>query len=332
MTTNKFVAAIRELIADGEIHEALIQLRTLLEHSPKLDEVLLQSARHRTVLKEVRRGVISYENESLTKNQITAGLLSLLSEVEEQAAKPAIQEEMQQAISIINGKNILIGSTITSGGGNVHIGDHTVHTESDGSKRLRQFLFLLVPILAIGGAYLWFQYQEMQRPLQLSVVVENQSPSNELAGPSGTMTLTYGGEPVVVENVTDKAFFNQIPANFRSDIFRLQYAADGFVNVDTAFNYVESMNLRVRRNDDLASIKGNVIDENGAPLKDVAVSIDCCNTLTTAAGNFLLDIPANHQRSKQRLTVFKEGYQQKDVSTPVQPGKLVRLVLEKDMD
>lgn len=331
MTTKQFVDDIRQLIANGEIHEALTQLRTLLKHSPKLDEVLLQSARHSSVLQQIRQGVISYDNENLTKNQITAGLLSLLSEVEEQAVKPAIQEELKQAISIVNGKNILIGSTITSGG-NVHIGDQTVHTESDGSKRLRQFLFLLVPLLAIGGAYLWSQYQEMQRPLQLSVVVENQSPNSELPAPSGTMTLTYGGEPVVVKNVTDKKLFTKIPANFRSEIFRLQYAADGFVKVDTSFNYAKSLNLLVRRNDDLASIKGNVIDENGAPLKDVAVSIDCCNTLTTAAGNFLLDIPTNHQRRKQRLTLFKEGYQQEDVSTPVQPGKLVRLVLEKNID
>lgn len=329
MATKKFIAEIRQLIANGEIHEALTQLRTLLEHSPKLDEVLLQSARHSSVLQQVRQGVISYDNENLTKNQITAGLLSLLSEVEEQAAKPAIQEELKQAISIVNGKNILIGSTITSGG-NVHIGDQTVHTESDGSKRLRQFLFLLVPILAIGGAYLWFQYQEMQRPLQLSVVIENQSLNDELPDPTGTMTLTYGGEPVTVKDVTDKAFFNQIAANFRSDIFRLQYVADGFVKVDTSFKYVESINLAVRRNDDLATLKGNVVDQDGVPLKDVEVSIDCCTSQTTAAGNFLLDIPVEQQRSKQRLTVFKEGYTQKDVSTPVQPGKLVRLVLEKD--
>jgi hypothetical protein len=330
MTTKKFVADIRELIAKGDLAEALTRLQGLLANSPKLNEVLLQSARHNNVLRQIRLGVVSQEDENITKNKITLGLLDLLSEVEEQSAKPAIEEELSQAISIVNSKNVLVGSTITSGR-DTHIGDTTIHTESDASKRLRQFLFLLVPILVIGGTYWWFQYQEMQRPLQMSVLIENQSPNPQLAAPTGTLTLIYGGEPVVLKNVAEKAFFNKIPANYGSDIFRLQYEADGFVKVDTSLHYAESIRLPVRRNDDLAAIKGTIIDEAGSPLKDVQVSIDCCSATTTNAGKFLLEIPTAHQRSKQRLTAFKAGYLQKDVNTPVQPGKLVRLVLEKEV-
>lgn len=328
MTTKKFAADIRQLIAKGELQDALTRLQHLLENSPKLNEVLLQSARHSAVLKQIRLGVISHEEGNVTKNNITLGLLGLLSEVEEQAVEPAIQEELRQAISIVNSKNVLIGSSITSGR-DTHIGDTTIHTESDTSKRLRQFLFLFVPLLVIGGAYLWYQYQELKRPLQMRVLIENQTANDQLPEPIGALTLTYGGDPKPLPNVDKKALFDNIPASFKDDIFRLQYEADGFVKIDTSFHYAESIILTVRRNDDLASIKGTIIDEDGAPLQEVQVSIDCCNTITTIAGNFLLEIPTEHQRSKQRLTVFKEKYLRKDVTTPVQPGGLVRLVLEK---
>lgn len=329
MSTKEFITNIRQQIAKDELKEAITALQTLLENSPKLNEVLLQSARHNDILKQVRLGIVDDEQANVTKNKIRQGLLELLSEVEDiQVEKPMIKKEMDDAIiSIVNSKNVLIGSNINASG-NVTIGDTTTTiTESQISRRLRLFLFLLVPILAIGGTYLWWQNQEMKRPLQLKVLIKNKTPNAYLPEPTGILTLTYGGATDKKETTTD-AFFDGIPSSTEEVI--LTYKAKGFVSIDTTFALESpSLDLWVSRNNDRAILKGSITDEDGNPLEDVKISIDCCSTMTTADGDFLLKIPFKHQQMKQRLRVLKKGYKSKDITTPIQAREPVRLILEK---
>ena len=139
--TQTFFAQLRDLIARDELPSALEQLRTLLNNSPQLDEVLLQSGRFQDVRKQIRLGMVSNAEADLTQNQIRAGLLELLREIEHSAglseeltsSQPhakEISEEMEHAISIVNSKNMVIGSTI-SAGGDVHIGDKTITQNAD---------------------------------------------------------------------------------------------------------------------------------------------------------------------------------------------------------
>ncbi len=132
MTTETTIKKIRTLIAQDELIEALTQLRTFLENSPKLDEAILQSARFEDIRRQIRLGVVNHAEANLTQNQIRAGLLDLLREIEDRIAEtsarpdaPALREEMEHAVSVVNSKNVVIGSTITAGG-NVYIGDKTV--------------------------------------------------------------------------------------------------------------------------------------------------------------------------------------------------------------
>jgi hypothetical protein len=132
METGKpFFDLIRDLIAHDELPTALEKLRTLLENSPKLDEVLLQSGRFHDIRKQIRLGVLSHAEANLTQNQIRAGLLELLREIEESTAESSSQPdaallraEMEHAISIVNSKNVVTG-TITASG-DVHIGDKNI--------------------------------------------------------------------------------------------------------------------------------------------------------------------------------------------------------------
>lgn len=121
-TNDSFRNHIRQLIADDALPAALQQLQQLLQNSPQLSEAVLQSARLSDVSRQIRLGLINNEEANLTKNQIRAGLLDLLDDIEAQEAQPVIQEEVKAAISIVNSKNVVVGSTITAGG-NVHIGD-----------------------------------------------------------------------------------------------------------------------------------------------------------------------------------------------------------------
>ncbi len=132
MTTTQFLQQIRDLIARNDLADALQQLRLLLDSSPKLDEAILQSARFQDIRKQIRLGTVSNAESNLTQNQIRAGLLDLLRDIEDNTAEtsarpdaPALRAEMEHAISVVNSKNVVTDSTITAGG-SVHIGDKTI--------------------------------------------------------------------------------------------------------------------------------------------------------------------------------------------------------------
>ncbi len=123
MTPSSFLERIRELIAGDELDEALQLLRKLLDNTRKLDEALHQAGRFADIRRQIRLGTVSHEDATLTKNQIRAALLDLVSEIESQGATPALKEEVERAISIVESKNVVADSTIS--GQNVHIGDTT---------------------------------------------------------------------------------------------------------------------------------------------------------------------------------------------------------------
>lgn len=146
-----FFAQLRILLARNELLPVLEQLRALLYQSPKLDEVLAQSGRFHALREQIRLGVLSHAEASLTQNQIRAGLLDLLRDLEETlgeqphsdgvtASHPVtrLREELAQAISVVHSKNVVVGSTI-SAGGNVVIGDQQTTVQNEGATIKNQF-------------------------------------------------------------------------------------------------------------------------------------------------------------------------------------------------
>jgi hypothetical protein len=125
-TPSAWLQQARDLIAQDRLDEAIALLRSLLENSPRLDEVLHQSGRFTAIHKQIRTGTVSHDDAMLTQNQIRAGLLALLREIEtQQTESPALGAEMAQAVSVLDSKNTVVHSTITAGG-DVHIGDKHV--------------------------------------------------------------------------------------------------------------------------------------------------------------------------------------------------------------
>ena len=329
MTNDAYFKNIRNLIAQNELDEAIKQLQLLLKNSPKLDETILQSARFHDIRRQIRLGLVSHAEANLTQNQIHVGLLDLLREIEEQSEKPTMKQEMERAISIFNSKNMVVDSTI-SAGGNVEIGDRTIHTESETSRRLRLFLYFFVPVLAIGAAFFWFQFQKMKTPLALKVRIENRTPNPELPEPKSNLSLTVGQKTEPKTGLADEALFEEISANFRGERLRLQFSAPGFVPIDTAFSFDnELLVLPVRRNDDLATLAGFILDEAAKPLEGAKVSIACCDAITDSSGKFVLNIPFQHQRTSQRLDISRTGFEAKSITTPVIPGEILRQGLVK---
>lgn len=88
-----FYLELRQLIAQDDLATAIARLQTLLQDSPKLDETIVQSARHWDILRQVRLGTINEQQANLTKNQIRAGLLDLIRELEDYEIAAAKQTD-----------------------------------------------------------------------------------------------------------------------------------------------------------------------------------------------------------------------------------------------
>ena len=133
MNSQAFIQQIRDLIAHDEIKVALEQLRTFLENTPKLDEIIQQSGRFENIRRDIRQGIVTHAEANLTQNQIRAALLDLLSEIETQGQQPAIHAEIERAVSVENSKNVVAGSSI-SAGGDLHVGDTAINVTQNAEK------------------------------------------------------------------------------------------------------------------------------------------------------------------------------------------------------
>jgi hypothetical protein len=139
MTTAVFIQQIRQLIAADQLHVALKKMRLFAKKTPLLNDVLQQSGRLAHIRQQNNLGLVTHNEATLEQNRIRYGLLELLddleqngthpqffeellSAVEQESTRPEVQAEVANAISIVNSKNIVVGSTITAGG-NIHIGD-----------------------------------------------------------------------------------------------------------------------------------------------------------------------------------------------------------------
>ncbi len=137
-----FLQDVRDLIARNRMDEALGRLRSALENSPLLDEVILQSGRHADIRQQIRLGTVGREEADRTQNQIRSGLLDLLQEIEntlegdgsaaEHPDREAVKTEFERAVSIVNSKNTVVDSSINAGR-DVHIGDKHVTQYAEGN-------------------------------------------------------------------------------------------------------------------------------------------------------------------------------------------------------
>lgn len=144
MTTTHFIQHIRQLIADNQLHAALGNMRLFAAKTPLLNDVLQQSGRLAHIRQQNNLGLVTFDEATLEQNRIRYGLLELLNDlerngtphqpfdellaaVEQESARPDVQEEVANAINIVNSKNVVAGSSV-SAGGNVHIGDVVYQT------------------------------------------------------------------------------------------------------------------------------------------------------------------------------------------------------------
>lgn len=124
-TLRDFVKESRNLVSKGQLVAALDRMRVFFQYSPGLNAIIEQQRRLSDLANEIRLGLLTSEQSTVSKNQITHATLELLALLENQdiSEKVDVQEEVQRAIT--HSKNLIIDSTIEAQ--TVNIGDSVIN-------------------------------------------------------------------------------------------------------------------------------------------------------------------------------------------------------------
>ncbi|MCB0642350.1 MAG: carboxypeptidase regulatory-like domain-containing protein [Phaeodactylibacter sp.] len=329
MLSSDLIQHLRQLISRNELKDVIQELSRLFCSSPKLDEVILQSARYSKVKAQIRTGVVDYQQANLTENQIRAALLELISEIDEARSIDPVRSEIDRYSQSISGKNIVTGNI--KAGGNVNIGDQvTNQLESRSSRYLKIFLYLFVPLLAITLAVYFYKHQVASKSLTLTVHLDDRTPNPHLPFEEGQVSLNYGGEQRS-KSIDQELIFTGIPGTFAGQPVQLTFEAVGFQRVDTFFELKgEGLTLPIYRDDRYGRLYGIILDpQTSSPIPNAHIIVDELEAYSNADGTFDLTIPLAKQRRQQRVTVEHPDFETKTVTEPVLPNEQTRIPLHK---
>jgi hypothetical protein len=230
--------------------------------------------------------------------------------------------------SVKDSKNVVNNSSFNVGG-NLNIGDTTVHTESKTSRNLRIFWNAFGPILLIAFVFFYYKTQKLSEPLYLTVQIADATPNPNIPFEKAKITLTYG-DKTESQTVEKEAIFKGISPSFRDANVQIVCEAEGFVSVQRVFALSENaVTIPLRRDNSLATIFGQIKDEKGYALADVQVKVQDIIVVSNASGTYSLPIPFEKQLKTQRITAFKKGYKPWDYETPVISGTPVNMIMKK---
>lgn len=95
-TPPEFSQHIMGLIGQNKIKEAIQATQGLLQSSPLLGKLLVQSARYNKVMEAIHLNTIDLDKASIEQNKINFALVNILQEMEEGAtANPALAQELE---------------------------------------------------------------------------------------------------------------------------------------------------------------------------------------------------------------------------------------------
>lgn len=86
-TISSFIDKIHALIAKDHFQEAIRETQSLLKGSPLFDELILQSARYSDIMKQMRLGLIDFQDSTTEKNKIRYALIDIVRELEENTSE-----------------------------------------------------------------------------------------------------------------------------------------------------------------------------------------------------------------------------------------------------
>lgn len=187
-----------------------------------------------------------------------------------------------------------------------------------GFKRVkRRFYFWGILALLLVGFIAFLVWRSLT-PLQMKVnITEDRAytvPSLPFKG--GTLECEYAGnalQRITVSSDNPTVFLNDIPYRMKGSSVHLVFEAEGYQTIDTVVKAQRSVELCVRRDNDLGVLFGRVLDfETGQPIEGATVSLLDYAVTTDALGQFRIEIPYDKQDKTQRVLVTREGYRSWD--------------------
>lgn len=187
-----------------------------------------------------------------------------------------------------------------------------------GFKRVkRRFYFWGILALLLVGFIAFLVWRSLT-PLQMKVnITEDRAytvPSLPFKG--GTLECEYAGnalQRITVSSDNPTVFLNDIPYRLNGSPVHLVFEAEGYLTIDTVVKAQRSVELCIRRNNDLGVVFGRVLDfDTNEPVIDAKVNLLDFYTITDSSGQFVIKIPFEKQDKTQRVLVTREGYRSWD--------------------
>ena len=187
------------------------------------------------------------------------------------------------------------------------------------------YVVATLTIVALG--YLVYYYFESQRPIMLTVMVENTSSNTSLPYKGAKIQLIYE-DKIEVQEVMQEATFKNLPNRIKKDSIRVKATSFGFKTTDTIFEYDKNiLSLQLQRNDYYKTVQGIVKDGDGVPLPGAKVVVGVQEMEANNQGRFYFEFAEKDQRETFRVTVTKEGYQRWSYDQSVIKNSEIRPIL-----
>lgn len=177
----------------------------------------------------------------------------------------------------------------------------------------RRFYAVSVSVLLLVAAIAFLVWR-MLTPLQMkvNVVEDTRYAIPALPFERGALQCEYAGNALQTINLSDQVktvFLNDIPYHKKGSQVHLVFEAQGYQTIDTMVKAQKSVELRIKRNNELGVVFGRVSDfETGLPVAGAVVQLLDYQVCTDDLGQFRIEIPFEKQDKTQRVTVSKEGY------------------------
>jgi len=173
------------------------------------------------------------------------------------------------------------------------------------------FYSLAIMLLLVAFGCLWSFLRPF--PMKIAFSEDAQYAIKTLPFTEGTVTLSYGTQPSQNYTVTNKdmnVVLNDIAPKYKGKEVRVQFAAIGYLPIDTVLSIQRQQKILIRRDNSLGRIFGTVLSaSDGQPVVGVQIKVLDQTAATDKTGSFSIEIPYNEQNSVQTLTAYKDGYE-----------------------
>lgn len=118
-----FITNAKDEIGQGNIMQVLEKMNIFFQNSPTIHKLIQQQNRLNHLSNQIKPNTLSFVNQDKQKKEAALELLDALAA--QDFSRDTVRQEVKNAISIVNSKNVVANSNITAT--NVHIGDQNIN-------------------------------------------------------------------------------------------------------------------------------------------------------------------------------------------------------------